>query len=438
MAYALHMKLAYITREFPFAYLGETFLGPESRLLCEYCEEVHVIAARPRLPTSAFGNAGTIDVRIAPFSIQTLFYAVAETFQHPLAAASAFRRLAGPSYSPAAKMKNIALFPKALAVARYVREKQIDHIHAHWMTTPATVAYVASMMTGIPWTCTAHAHDIFADNLLSEKAASAKSVRVISESNCRRFNELTANRYTSRARVVHIGVELPGSFCSPSNDKTLRILSPARLHPIKGHAELLEGLALLQSQGVQFRCDLAGDGELFEVIAGRIRRLGLDGCVTMRGMVEHRILLDEIQHGKYDTIVLTSVVDTALPEQFEGIPVALMEAMAAGVPCVATDTGSIPELINAQSGVLIRERDAAALATALARLAEDPALRRQLGAAARERVERHFNVVSTTRELYELISEGTTAVEEREHAAPRPVSKPVSIPAANANCSQGK
>jgi glycosyltransferase involved in cell wall biosynthesis len=388
-------------------------------LLRECCDELHVIATRPRLRASAFGSVGTVDVGIPAFSARTLLSAAAEIVTHPGSTASALRRIAAPSYSGVAKLKNIALFPKALAVARYVREKRIEHIHAHWMTTPATIAYVASTITGVPWSCTAHAHDIFADNLLSEKGGSARAIRVISNTNCREFNERTRYRYAARTHVVHLGVELPQTPAPCAMNGTLRILAPARLHPIKGHTDLLDGLARLQARHVPFHCTLAGDGELYADIAARIARMGLGSCVTMRGLVEHSILLDEMHRGEYDVIALTSVVDTSLPEQFEGIPVSLMEAMAAGVPCIATETGSIPELITAQTGILVNQRDPAALAEALERLAADAGLRRRLGLAARERIAQHFNVAVTTRALYSLMR--------------GPVSSPANIPAANAN-----
>jgi len=424
--YAVDMRLAYITREFPFAPLGETFLAPEARLLRSACDELHVIATRPRTHASCFGAIGTADVRIPAVSLRTLLAAAAEAFRHPVRATNALLSVAVPPYAASAKLKNIALFPKALAVAKYVRENKIDHIHAHWMTTPATIAYVASMMTGVSWSCTAHAHDIFANNLLGEKAASARAVRVISGANRSRFNELTAQRYTARTHVVHVGVEVPLTIAPSRTNGELRMLAPARLHPIKGHGDLLDGLAILQANRVAFHCTLAGNGPLYDEIKKRISRMGLERCITMRGLVKHDALLGEIRSGGYDVIVLTSVIDTALPEQYEGIPVALMEAMAAGVPCVATQTGSIPELITPGTGILIPQRDPIALAKALAGLAADPELRRTLGLRARERVADAFDVASTTRELYQLIRFGA------------PVTIPASMPVANANWSQGK
>jgi glycosyltransferase involved in cell wall biosynthesis len=360
-----------------------------------------------------------------PFALETFAAALAEGLRFPLRAIRAFASITAPRYRTIAKLKNVALFPKALAVARYVRKNKIEHIHAHWMTTPATVAYAASIVADVPWSCTAHAHDSFAHNLLCQKGSSASSIRVISESNCRWFNVLTDYRFARRSHVVHLGVEVPGANAPFSDSGTLRILAPARLHPIKGHADLIEGLAILKALGVHFHCTLAGDGDLYEQIAAQVQRLGLSRDVTMRGLVEHKVLLAEILAGNYDVVTLTSVIDTTLPEQFEGIPVALMEAMAVGIPCVATATGSIPELITAESGILVPQRDPKALAQALSRLAGQTQMRRQMGLAARERIGRDFNVAKTTRALYELI-------------CARPVSAPVSIPAANASCSQGK
>ena len=397
------MRLAYLTSQFPFAYLGETFFGPELNVLTDLCERVHVIPARPELRTTAFGQLRTVDVRISPVEMGTLLSALTEAVCHPVRAVAAFGRLAFPRYGFDAKIKNIGLFPKALAVARYVRKERVEHIHANWLTTPGTIAYVASMMTGIPWSCTAHAHDIFSDNLLKEKARSARFIRVIAERNRRHLARVTGVA-ADQLHLVHVGVDVPPQAAPLPLDRPLQIVCAARLDPIKGHEDLLRALAILRDRGVAFHCDIAGNGPLEDHLASIVAQLKLQGFVNLRGLVEHRFLLDELRNGKYDVLALPSIeLELVGKHSHEGIPVALIEAMAVGVPCVATDTGCIPELIDEHTGVLVNQRDPNALADALLRLARDRTLRRSLGEAARERINNEFNVKTTTRTLYELI-----------------------------------
>lgn len=427
------MRLAYLTSRFPFAHLGETFLRPEVGLLSGLCDELHLIPARPALAENPFGDVGCIDVNIAPSARSTLAAAAQEALRHPRRAASALRQILFSRCSPAARIKNLALFPKSLAVARYVRNHRIDHIHAHWLTTSSTVAYVAHILTDIPWSCTAHAHDIFSDNLTVRKVRSAQFVRVISARNRASLNALAGQQNESRTYVGHIGVELP-ERAAPISDRggaAFTMVCPARLHPMKGHMDLLQALANLRDSGHHFQCDLAGDGEIRSEVSNRILELGLESRVRIRGVVAHADLLAELRGGTYDAVVLASVEDPHERRFFEGIPVALIEAMAAGVPCISTRTGSISELIDDQTGVLVEQHCPADFSAAIARLAADPALRRRLGLAARDRVAAHFNAPLTARALYDSIVADASAAAGQSIAAA--VNRPASIPAANAN-----
>jgi colanic acid/amylovoran biosynthesis glycosyltransferase len=431
------MKLAYITRGFPFAYIGEAFFAPEVRLLASLCEELHVIAARPEQSASVFGDLGATDVLIQPADPRTLASAFFEALRSPRRAAVALWRIVAPRYAIRAKIKNLVLFPKALAVARYVRKKQIEHIHAHWLTTPGTVAYVASTITGIPWSCTGHAHDIFSDNLLEQKVRSAAFVRVIAERNGRHLAEFTGFD-PGAMHLIHLGVDVPQLPCHDRpTQRPLQIVCAARLDPIKGHEYLLQALATLRDRGGPFHCDIVGNGPLQKRISSVIASLSLERLVTLRGLVEHDVLLEELRSGRYDVVVLTSLEHEGVG-QHEGIPVALIEAMAAAIPCIATDTGCIPELIKGGSGILVDQRDSAGLADALERIAEQPGLRRELGRKARELVLAQFDSVNTTRDLYDLICGDTMRATAGGQSRPRPVSRLASIPPANANCSAGK
>ena len=431
------MRLAYVTRQFPCARIGEAFLAAEVRELSRHCEELHVVPIRPASRDSAFSDLGAIEVCVPALSFETLVAAAQEFLTHPLAAARVLWTIFASRYSLSAKAKNVACFPKGLAVARYVREHRLQHIHAHWLTTPATVAFIASGMTGVPWSCTAHAHDIFSDNLVARKALSSRFIRAIATRNGRHLQILAGAR-AAPVHVVHLGVAIPNAPAPAAPPaRPLQVLCAARLDAIKGHEDLLQALVLLAERGIPFHCEFAGDGPLLRTLAGRIEQLGLQTSVTLRGLVEHDALLREIQTGQFDVQVLASV-EHEKAGAHEGIPVSLIEAMAAQIPCVSTSTGCIPELIVDGTGVLVPQRDPGALAGALAALSERPGARHDLGSAARRHVIESFNAAQTARALYDLVCEASAEAGVRENPLPNEAVRPPSIPIANANCSTGK
>ncbi len=391
------MKIAYLTAKFPFAPV-EPFLEPEIRGLARIAEVV-VIAARPERKGSCYPDFGATPVHLAFLDARVVRLAWRELFRDPRAVGRAFARVAfGPS-SPRSRLVNLLLFPKALAIAQTIRELGIEHVHASWLTTPATLGYVASLLTGIPFSMSAHSHDIRAQNLLEPKAAHAAFVRVISERNRRYVAERLSPASARRCKVVHLGVDVPAAIVHPPA-RVARILCCARLAEVKGHRYLVDALEMLQQHKVAFECDFAGDGELRSRIAAQVARAGLEHRVHLVGAIDHERLTAALAAGAYDIVVLAS---TERPEEHEGIPVALMEAMAAGVPAVATQTGSIDELVGPSAGILVPQRNPASLAGALERLISDPLERRRLGEGARAAVLAGFDGARTIRQLAGLM-----------------------------------
>jgi len=142
----------------------------------------------------------------------------------------------------------------------------------------------------------------------------------------------------------------------------------------------------------------------------QIARVGLGDRVRMLGNFPHATMMRALAAGEYDASILAS---TETPGEHEGIPVAMMEAMGAGLPVVATRTGSTDELIDATCGILVEQRNPTQLADAIEGLARDRALRMQLGAAGRMRVQKDFSTAATTRLLASLIESATPECSDR-------------------------
>jgi glycosyltransferase involved in cell wall biosynthesis len=178
----------------------------------------------------------------------------------------------------------------------------------------------------------------------------------------------------------------------------LRILCVARFEEVKGHAYLVEACRILKERGLRFECGLIGDGPLMPQIENQIKQSGLSGEVLLQGAQPYDEVIE--QFSQADVVVLATA--PTANGKHEGVPNVLKEAMACGVPVIATASGGIPELVDETCGILVPPRDAAAIADALQLLCSKPELRRRMGLAGRERVVREFNLNRSTAMRAEL------------------------------------
>jgi glycosyltransferase involved in cell wall biosynthesis len=208
--------------------------------------------------------------------------------------------------------------------------------------------------------------------------------------------------------VIHCGVdtELFRPRVGRRGAPVLRIVCVGTLHEVKGQRVLVEACRLLRNEGVELECRLVGAGEDASELARLIGDLGLDHAIRMDGAVTRPQLVELLR--EVDVLAAPSV-PTARGKR-EGIPVVLMEAMAAGVPVVASNVSGIPELVeDGSTGLLVPPGDARALADALRRVHDEPELALRLAARAREKVERDFDLETSA-----------AALVERFHAAVAP------------------
>lgn len=409
------MKLIYLTAILPYG-PQETFLRPELRSLGKI-DEVIVTSTRPQQKNVEYADVGARAQYLDNLDATTLKLAWREFRSSPGAVLKTLAAIVVPWYRPLAKIKNLALFPKALAFTQIVRREGIEHIHAQWITTPATIAFIASRLTGVPWSITAHQHDIFSDNMLTTKVREAQFTRVISARNCRFLQGYVAPEVASRCVTVYLGVDIPVTIVEPPEREIPRIICAARLGIWKGHTVLIDALVELRRRGLEFSCDFAGEGELRKQVEAALAASQLGDRVRLLGRVDHEILTASLAGGDYDCFVLAS---TEAPGEHEGVPIAIMEAMAAGLPVVSTVTGSIDELVTPETGSLVPQRDPLALADALEPLLRDRNLRRAVGQRARDHVRANFSTETTTKLLRSYIrGEAVTTPPRSQSAAIR-------------------
>jgi glycosyltransferase involved in cell wall biosynthesis len=392
------MRILYVTTSLPYG-PGEAFIIPEIKALLRRGHEVRIAPRSPRGPV-VHGDAAPLvplTVRQPLASGAVLRAALAEAGRHTGRAAAALGAL-GASRSPLVRLKNLAVFPKGLWLARLARQWHATHIHAHWAAATASVALVASAVSGIPWSFTAHRFDIVANNLLALKVQKATFARFISQSGMEMARALGIDGLDAKGCVLHMGVDLP-TDCpgGAAGTDPMVLLCPANLLPVKGHKYLIDAVALLKERGRRVSLWIAGQGELRERLERQVAEAGLGGEVRFLGQLSHAELLGLYEEGRVGVTVLPSI-DLGNGEH-EGIPVALIEAMGHGVPVVSTTTGGIPELLEDGAGLLVPPQDECALAEAIERLLDDPRLRADLGCAGRQRVVEEFATEAVVAEL---------------------------------------
>jgi colanic acid/amylovoran biosynthesis glycosyltransferase len=296
----------------------------------------------------------------------------------------------------------LAYFPKAVRFALEMERSGVMHVHAHFCSHPALVAFIVHRLTNIPYSFTAHGSDLHVERrMLCTKVEHASFAVTVSDYNRRLMAQECGETARDKIRVVHCGVDVE-VFAPRANqvrDGSLRILCVASLEEVKGHSHLIDACAVLRERGVDFLCDLVGEGPLRGKIEKQIARLGLGDVVRTPGGKPRPEIIQML--GAADVAVLASQMTKE--GKREGIPVALMEAMAAGLPVVASAISGIPELVDdSRTGILVQPGDSTGLADALHRLARDGDLRRRMGEAGRRRVTEQFNLETTTAELMQL------------------------------------
>jgi len=299
----------------------------------------------------------------------------------------------------------LAIFPKVVHMAREMEAAGISHVHCHFSNHPAAAGFIIHRLTGIPYSFVAHGSDLHVDrHMLDRKVAEAAFVVAISRDNLEEIVEEVGEAARERVEVIHCGVDTARLRPRPDPlpaDRPFTILSIGTLHEVKGQSILIEACRILRDRGVAVRCRLIGDGEDEARLRDQVAGAGLDATVSLDG----RRTREEVIAALADADLLAAPSVVASDGKREGIPVVLMEAMSCGLPVVASRLSGIPELVEHEvEGLLVPPGDAVALADAIETLRNDPGLRARLGAAARRRIEREFDLATNARAILDRIA----------------------------------
>ena len=387
------MKLIFVTANLPHG-TDEAFIVPEIEQLVRDGHQVLIV---PRSPKGLVIHGQDVLKHTRSEALCSATVIKKAMRAASLEPARAARALAPVLWSRTLGIaaKNLSIVPKALWLAEIAREWGAEHLHSHWAGTTATLTMVASSFSGIPWSFTAHRWDIVENNLLKEKVRRASLARFISEDGLRMARMLGIGT-THNARVLYMGVAFPAEVERRRGEWPI-VVCPARLVDVKGHRFLLEAWRILRKRGVHAELWLAGDGALRPQLESLAHSFGLHHSVKFLGTLKHDELLEIYKEIPVSAVVLAS---TDLGRGVhEGIPVALMEAMAYGIPVVATSAGGTPELVRPGTGLLVPPADPLALADAFQKLLQDRILLREIGDRGRQHVRETHDIVRVAAEL---------------------------------------
>lgn len=313
---------------------------------------------------------------------------------------------------------------QALAVAAWAIEARLTHLHAHFLTAAGRTARLAAAITGLPWTVTAHAKDIFhveyEERRRAQVVSDADAVVAVSDSTA---DHLRATYPQAVVRRIYNGVEASGL---EATGKAARAAEPVlaglpdgpvisavgRLVEKKGWSHLVDAVAELRRRGVAAHLVLVGAGPLAEDLAAQVADLELDDAVTMCGPLPQEQVLRVVAQS---TVFATPCVITAEGDR-DGLPTVLLESMALGTPVVSTPVSGVGEaVLHGETGLLAEPEDAISLADRLQTAIEDADLREALTTAARARIRDLFDSPAQARNLRALSAE-VAAVRQAAHA----------------------
>lgn len=381
-------RIGYVLKVYPR--FSETFIVTEILAREAQGEQLSIFALRP-----------TTDARFHPEIARV--QAPVRWVPRPMKSTEFWEALAGaltqyPQFQQrfAAMVPDIAELPpsevsQGLALARMTLDEGITHLHAHFASMAGRMAWIASRLTGIPYTVTTHAKDIYHESVdqtwLRRVCGDAQQVIAISRFN-ERFLAETLSDTDASIVLQYNALEMrrfPYRDPSPRGE-VLRVSAVGRLVPKKGFDVLIDAVSRLGNVPVDVT--IAGDGEERAALETRIQQAGLADRIRLVGPKTQGEVIDLVR----DSDIFVAPCIPADDGNIDGLPTVVLEAMALGTPVLATSVSGLPEVVrHMETGLLVQPGDADALAEALADVAESRLPLATLTRNARSLIEEQFD-----------------------------------------------
>lgn len=409
--------VAYLTKRFPR--LSETFVLDEILALEAAGVPLRLYAVAPageslEQPDVSRVKSPVVYLRGTGGRLQSVVELARTVSAHGVLMRRSPRRYAAVVAYVARKRRHLSTvrrFAEAGRLAVLIERDGATHLHAAFAHGPASTAHFVHLLTGVPFSFGGHAKDIYvsAPDLLARKIAAASFVLACSESAAGALREI-GGPAAGKVVLARHGVDTrrfapvePSETSLPGGGVRgpLRVLAVGRLVEKKGYPVLLGALAEMVRRGRLVSCEIVGSGPGRKALEEQAEALGLAAVVRFVGPRTHQQIAAAYRQA--DVFVQASVVVAGGDR--DGIPNALLEAMASGLAVVASEVAGIPEVVTPGCGVLVPAGDPAALAAAICRLDDDSERRARLGSAARRRVVACFDRVDCARSTAQLFAE---------------------------------
>lgn len=403
-------RIGYVVAEFPVT--SETFVvGEVRRLLARGLPIVPISVglrrrANARMLADFLASGGTVEFLLDDLPRRVATAALPYLFRHPVRSSRAARaNWALPTIDGVSKS---ARWLKILLLASRVQRLRLTHLHSHW-TLPTDIAMIASRMSGITFSYSAHAHDIYEDAATydardpgsgtRDRIDRATFVATCTDHNVAHFRRVAPD-VADKVHLIYHGVDRTtfDGGRAPSESGRPLLLGVGRLVAYKGFDTLVELCAELRDGGLDVACVIIGDGSQRSTLEARVAELGIGDRVRFLGSQPQRIIRDWLRTA--DLLVFCG-----RPELGQyGLPNVLFEAMAMGVPPVSTRLPNIEELITSGADGIVVD-DPRDLLGVVAELLGSPETRRRLGEAARARIASRFDADVTIERMVALLRE---------------------------------
>ncbi|MEY8590224.1 glycosyltransferase family 4 protein [Butyricimonas hominis] len=399
-------KVIYVTSACPYG-KGEVWGIREIISLKEAGVEVVVVPRSLKGKQIVYRDAHKILNDILAVSLldpKAICYFLGRCFSTPVSVFKTLKWIVGYADSFTWLVKALVVTPKSYFVARRLRGKEISHIHAFSSTSVSVVAYILSTELHVPWSITFHSSWKIDDKYksISTQLASVKFVRAISTEVQNTLDCFTSYRFSDKLKVVHIGVdcETLGNKQIECNRGIFRICTVGGLNSWKGIDISLQAIKELIDRGKDhFQWFFYGDGPLKESLMEMSIRLNIEKYAVFAGSIDNASIISSYQNGDIDLYVQNSICRDGV---YEGIPVSIMEAMANGIPVIASDCGGTKELVDSESGTLIEQGNPIMTAEEIIRYMGDHEYRRRQRERALGKVKKEFNSRIIANELIQL------------------------------------
>lgn len=394
-------KILYFVPVFPR--LSETFIEREITKLLELGHlDIHLVAIEKEIEPS---SQVVLDrVKYIHLGLFDILAGIRLFLVSPARVLAAYK-LAGTK-SKTCSPAYLYLFCKSVCYAAVFQRYHPDQIHVHFLSNPSTIVMIASKILNIPFSISAHARDIFVDgDLIPEKVVNSKFISICNDYAWKKCIELSGFKNISNVHRIYHGIDERIFLGSPRITKPNRVTifpGGTRLTEKKGLIYLIEAARIVKDHGYDFQIDFVGPGPLYEFLQQKTSELDLDDNIIFHGGGHGTLNKDVIDFYKVaDMFVLPSI--QTQNGDVDGVPTVVIEAAFAKLPIITTQVGSISDLVDSSTGLIVPQQDALAIASAIERLIKDPTLRTTLGERVYGKAIEMFNLNKNIKQLEDLL-----------------------------------